>query len=232
MGLGKKIFVPSGVVSFLPDAWSTSGEAPGEARLLSRALITGMLCLLAVGTYVAAPLVAAFEIRQAIRQGDTETLARKVDWVSVRHSLKLSMRGRQPPESGRKPGLMRRATASALPYLTEPLIDRYVTPEGVLQLYAWRRSIRKDGVTPAQSGAGDPASIAVAVVPDRLERNLALLRRIERWSFPSLTRLELDMAERRDTGRRWRLAMEMHNLKWRLTEVVLLPERIVPAQNS
>ncbi len=64
------------------------------ARRVSAILL---LALLAAGVYSATPFLAMWQIREALRSGDITTLERKVDWVSVRRSLKQSNGEIAPP---------------------------------------------------------------------------------------------------------------------------------------
>ena len=50
-----------------------------------------ILALPLVFAYLAWPVYSAFEIRNALVAGDTETLNRKVDWAALRASLKGSI---------------------------------------------------------------------------------------------------------------------------------------------
>ena len=53
-----------------------------------------MLCALVAslaGGYVATPLVTAWTIREAIKAGDSDYLEEKIEWTSVRSTLKESL---------------------------------------------------------------------------------------------------------------------------------------------
>lgn len=56
----------------------------------------------------------------------------------------------------------------------------------------------------------------------RLDRGLALWRRIERVRFTAPTRFEIEVADKYRPGRRWLAALEMDGLFWRLTDVRVL----------
>ena len=195
--------------------------------MVKRTLAILALSVVAALSYVAAPVITAWQIREAVRLGDSARLRDKVDWPSVRQSLKSSLAetrralrelsdgGGQP-----RPSLWQRVKAAALPYVTDPLIDRYVTAEGVPKLYKWRQSL---GQGMQQASSAVPRAMASTSV-GRLEENslgraLAVARRIECWSFVSPTRLEIVLADRRQERRRWFAALEMRSFSWRLTEM-------------
>ncbi len=199
-------------------------------------------CLAGGATYAVMPFVAAWQIREAVRLGDQATLARKVDWPSVRQSLKssldeprkavaeLSDTAGQP-----RPGLWQRLKVAALPYLADPLIDRYVTAEGAARLYAWRQTWRKN-VRPVL-GAKEPATLFTGTwfAGTSVDRGLALARRVDRARFTSFDRLEIELADRAVEGRRWFAALERRGLEWRLTEMKAMSSpqlRAAPARTS
>ncbi len=183
---------------------------------------------LAIGTvaYGAAPFFTAWQIREAVRHGDVPTLQAKVDWQSVRHSLKSSLTETRQAlieltdAAGlARPGLWQRMKMAAMPFLTDPLIDRYVTPESAPRLYAWRQSWRQQ-VRP-KLGITDAPTLLAGTWLDgsAIDRNLSLLQRVEATRFASPTRLEIEIADRYRPRRRWVATLEMVNLSWRLTQM-------------
>ncbi|MGE0699859.1 MAG: DUF2939 domain-containing protein [Hyphomicrobiaceae bacterium] len=199
--------------------------------MLRKMLLVVCLFLFAALAWVAAPLVAAWQIREAVRSGDTRTLAAKVDWQSVRQSLKSSLGETRKAldeiaqAAGLpKPSLWQRLKAAALPYLADPLIDRYVTAEGAPKLYKWRGSLRGQSATtttPATASAVTPMR-GTLLAGTMLDDGLALAGRLERWSFTSPMRLEIEVADGHTSGRRWFAALELRALSWQLTEMKVL----------
>jgi hypothetical protein len=211
--------------------------------MLRKLLLVAALGGGATAAYVAAPVIAAWQIREAVRTGDAARLRDKVDWPAVRQSLKASI-----GETKRalteltdaaglvRPSLWQRLKAAALPYVTDPLIDRYVTADGVPKLYAWRQAYLRRIADARRAAGAVPAVVAAAVTPvarsgievwlgeTPAPRFLALARRIDRWSFVSPTRFELELADRPGTGRRWRAVMEIQGLAWRLTGMRIIAE--------
>ena len=201
--------------------------------MLLKVLVSACLVVLAVAAYGSAPLIAAWQIREAVRTGDTATLKAKVDWQSVRQSLKSSLgETRKALEELSdaadlpKPGVWQRLKAVVLPYLADPLIDRYVTADGAPKLYAWRQAWRQRIGKTGTAGNRRAAETAPAepgwLAGTSLGRTFAHVRRIERWSFVSPFRLEIELADRVVAGRRWFAALEMRSLAWQLTEMKVL----------
>ena len=204
--------------------------------MLRKVVSLMVLAVIGLGAYGVAPMIAAWQIREAVVSGDTGRLRDKVDWPAVRQSLKSSLGETRialtelSDAAGLpRPSLWQRMKAAALPYLADPLIDRYVSAEGAPKLYAWRQTW-KQRVAAARGAAQASAKLVAAAVTPAPQswhvrllqdtpaaRVLALIRRVERWSFVSPTRIEIEVADRIVSGRTWHAVMEMQRLSWRLT---------------
>lgn len=179
--------------------------------------------------YLGSPMLAAWEVRQAIRSSDKATLERRVDWTSVRATLNRSLGPAQEvlteiseAAGAPKPGLWSRIIKATVPMLSGTAIDYYVTPEGVPQLYAWRETWRQK-VRPA-IGLAEPR-MALAGTPlenTSLDKILSLLKRVDRAAFTGPTRLELEVRDRYAEHRSYRAVMELKGMTWMLTEVEVL----------
>src|SRR4029078_3132676 len=80
------------------------------------------------------PLHAALQIREAMIAGDTATLARRVEWNSVRATLKASIGPAPAPRlkaapNAPQPSLWQRIKNTVRPTVANTVIDRYGTPE-------------------------------------------------------------------------------------------------------
>ena len=188
-----------------------------------------VLTVIAGGAYTSAPMVAAWQIREAVRSGDTAKLEDKVDWASVRQSLKSSLGetrkaiGELTDAAGLpRPGVWQRLKMAALPFLADPLIDRYVTAEGAPKLYAWRQTWRQRVATiRAAAGASvGPVTASVTSTPESWPgRVRAATQRVKRWAFVSPMRFEIELADRIAQGRMWQAVLEMRGFSWKLTEM-------------
>ena len=113
-------------------------------RRLLKILILAVPLALA---YLAWPVVAALQVREAIVAGDTPMLARKIDWEALRTSLKASIsadtvaRLAADPEAP-SPSLWQRIKAAVAPSMADSIVDRYVTPENLPILLGYRRHYR------------------------------------------------------------------------------------------
>lgn len=196
--------------------------------------------LLAVGAviYLASPLLAAWEVRHALKTGDQATLEQRVNWPSVRASLHQSLGETQQvinelteAAGVPKPSLWRRVVAATVPMLSGTVIDSYVTPAGAPQLYAWRQTWREK-VRPAIGLSEPPMALAgTAFEGTAFDKVLSMLRRVDRAAFTGPTRIELEVRDRYVETRRYRAVMELQGLSWKLTEVHVLAVPVpTPAQ--
>ncbi len=201
-------------------------------RLIVIAVLT---LLLGASSYAGRAFVAAWDIREALRTADTSVLQQRVDWVSVRQSLKATatetrqLMLEMSSSAGvvhERPGLWQRIKSAAAPIFADPLIDRYVTAEGAPQLWSWRQTWRKS-IRPniGLSEPGTPFS-GTWLGGTSLDHGLAIAQRIDRAAFSSPRRMEFEVRDKYVEGRRWRASFEFRNWSWVLAEVHLL--RAVP----
>ena len=181
---------------------------------MKRLLLTFTLLGFAVAGYIAAPLITAWSIREAARNGDSAYLERAIDWPSVRETLKPTLRqialdlpdpSQQPVT---KPGLWQRVKAYWGQSAVNSAIDGYLTPEGLPQLFAMRKAYRD------YTGATD--ELAALAVHERVKRFWARLKRAE---FTSFTTFEVDMADKNEPNRIYLAKLSLTNSGWMLKEL-------------
>lgn len=196
-------------------------------RVVGAAVLVAVLASLG---YLSSPFLAAVQIHGAVRAGDIATLERRVDWPSVRASLKRSSSG----ETGRvleeisqvagaeQPGVWQRLTSRLVPLISDPLIDRYVTAEGAPRLHAWRETW-KNRVRP-RLGLSEPETALAGtwLAGTALDRLWTLWRRVDSVAFESPRRLRIVVRDRFVESRRWRVVMTLDEWTWKLTEVDVL----------
>ena len=181
---------------------------------MSRLLLKAALISFALAAYIASPFVTAWSIREAARNGDTDYLARTIDWPSVRETLKpdlsriaLNLPDPEQPTAA-KPGLWQRLKAYWGQGAVNRAIDGYMTPEGLPQLFSLRKAYRD------YSGATDET--AALPVTERMKRFWA---RIKRAEFTGLTTFEVDMADKTDPNRIFLGKLELTGSGWMLKEL-------------
>jgi hypothetical protein len=178
-------------------------------------LVTFSIALLAATAYIAAPFVTAWSIREAVRTGNSAYLSSAIEWPSVRETLKPTVARialnlpdpEQDPAASR--GLWVRFKAYWGQGTVNRLVETYVTPEGLPQLFTLRKSYR-DYV----SGADDEAK--TTPILERIERAWA---RVKRAEFTSFTTFEIDMEDKFDPTRLYLGKLELRPLGWKLTEL-------------
>ena len=181
-----------------------------------------LVVLLLSALYAAWPVYAALEIREAIIAGDTLTLNRKVEWESLRASLKTSLspetiaRLAADPDSP-KPSLWQRIKAVVAPALAETVIDRYVTAENLPQLLGYRR-IYHGTVQPAL-GLQEPKTVLAGswLGGTAVDRFASFWARVRSAIFYSPTRFVLEVEDKYRPERRYLGTLELRGLTWMLT---------------
>ncbi len=116
---------------------------------MKKLLLSIVALALAATAYVAAPFATAWSIREAVRTGNSAYLEAKIEWDTVRESLRrsLTVAALGPPETGaaapEKPGLWQRIKARVGRSAVDNLVESYVTPEGLPQLFTYRKLYRE-----------------------------------------------------------------------------------------
>lgn len=169
--------------------------------------------VLLTACHFALPFWTALELKRAIRNGDAATVASRVEWETVRASLRQSLTEQAPQEARRRfsriPFIQRFAEKLAVSYsrpVVDKMVDSFGTADGLIRFFAWRETI--SGPKPARTLYGIATEMS---------------NRVKGVAFPSLTRLEVVMADRTDPKRHIFSAMELRSSGWKLTEVRILP---------
>ena len=188
-------------------------------RWLVRALF--VVVPLAVA-YAAWPVHAALEIREAVVAGDTATLNRKVEWATLRTSLKASItpetiaRLMNDPEAP-PPSLWQRIKAAVAPSMADNVIDRYVTPEHLPVLLGYRR-VYRGTVRPALGLKEPPSALEGTLFGGTgFDRFASFWTRVRRAVFVSPTRFVLEVEDKYRPGRNFIGTLELKGYEWKLT---------------
>jgi hypothetical protein len=189
-------------------------------KLLSAAAV--LVCLAAA--YVASPFVTVWNIREAIRSGDSAYLEHKLEWPTVRETLRASLTEyavgptpvSAPGRPAAQPGFWQRLKMNLGRRAVDNMVESYVTPDGLPQLFGMRQFYRKNVTGAAAATASPPWH----------ERAAGFWQRIKRAVFHTPAKFEIEIADREDPTRHYVALLEMRALQWKLTELRL---RTVPA---
>ncbi len=179
-------------------------------RLCSIALACGLLG----GAYVATPFVTAWTIREAIRANDSDYLESKIEWVSVRATLKESLGKFAFTASGdmaelpEKPGLWQRIKTYVGRGAVDKFVDTTVTPTGMSGLFSMRKAYTAAVV-------GDDS----ATRPPVWERMRRVWSRVTRAEFKGFDRFEMDMIDKQSPDRTINCVLERRGFEWKMTEL-------------
>ncbi len=152
---------------------------------IARAIVA--VLILAGGSYVAYPFVTLYQLRTAVRDGDTAALGKLIDWSSVREGIKEDICDLVLDEPGdtAKKGQLPAFGASFVRGVTGNSVDREFTAERLADI-----------AHPASPSTNDDASISWAFFasPARFSIAVSVIGHVE----PVKAEMEL-------TGLRWRV---------------------------
>jgi len=198
-------------------------------KRISLALMTAIV--LAATFYIASPFYAAWQLREAIRAGDSTTVARRVDFIRVRHALRRSISSHArllpaalgEPAPPVHPTLWQRLKTM----LARPIIDRfikaYITPDGLTKLYRLREKYEPANRAPAGIAYANAAAQPTLGIPsDKFTRAIELTQRIKRAAFLSFTQFEIEIADRRRPLRHYIGRFDLIGNTWKLTAVEMI----------
>jgi hypothetical protein len=174
-------------------------------------LATVLVAVLAATLYVASPFRSAWLLREAIRNGDVATLETKIEWTSVRESLRASLAEMQSPDTAEgepKPSLWQRGKAAITTMALNRMVESYVTPQGLPLLFARHQQLKA-------ALPGDAAQVPATWQ----ERVADLYRRLKRAEFQTPTRVEIEVADRYSPDRRYISVLELIGFDWKLTSL-------------
>jgi hypothetical protein len=172
-----------------------------------------LLFALAVA-YAAWPAWAAWQLRAALKARDFAALETKVDWPTLRANLKDTLAAAlTDDDKTAASGRLRKALKRTLgPAVANAVIDIAVTPRTLARLIAGRDLFvarEADAQRPQASERADGASADDPMPPRRL-----------RWAFfETPRRFRIEIADRRQPGRRIVTVLELQGLAWKLVNV-------------
>jgi Protein of unknown function (DUF2939) len=167
--------------------------------------------------FLAWPLAAVWQLRVAVKAGDTAAIEAKVDWTTLRANLKHTVGGNLKEKSANpENGLIKRVLIGTIaPAAAGAVIDFTVTPLTLGKVLAGRSLLddlgmmRQPGAAPltTDADADDPAADPLA--PRRL-----------RWAFfESPTRFRIEAVDRKMPGKRVVSILALQGVRWKLVDV-------------
>jgi hypothetical protein len=190
---------------------------------LSRVILFSVAFLVA---YWAWPVYTALQIREAMMSGDTATLARRIEWESVRKSLKSSI---SPEAQARleadpnapQPTLWQRIKATVTPTMANSVIDRYVTPENLPVLLGYRK-IWKGTIQPALGYSEPPTVLAGTMLAGTsIDRFASFWKRLRRLVLYWPSKVVIEVEDKYRPDRSYVGTLELRGLEWKLTELTV-----------
>jgi hypothetical protein len=157
-----------------------------------------------LGGYLVSPLASAYAIRDAVATGDSGYLRDRIDWPSVKQTLKTSMTtyalgapgedlvtGASEAATVAKPGLWQRIKREYGRRVVDGMVESYVTPESLPKLFAYRESYH-------DTVGSEPVEPEAKTWPEKIAREW---RRLKRAEFLSPTRFAVEVQDRYTPGK-------------------------------
>jgi hypothetical protein len=178
------------------------------------------LGLLAISAFVASPFVTAWQIREAIRNGDAAYLETRLDWPRVKDSLKSSMTtyalGNQTlvqdtstAAAAPRPGLWQRFKNAAGRRIVASMVDNMATPASLTRLFTYRKAYN-------EKVRGLPDERTQLTLLERIKRSWS---RVVRAEFLSPTRFAMEMRDKAAPDRSYAGILELQGATWRLVHL-------------
>jgi hypothetical protein len=204
------------------------------------ALVRGATALvLVIGcAYAAWPVVTALQLKRAITISDTFLLERKIEWDTVRSTLRNSLHAEflgSGPNAAQPVhrGFWHRVKVSIGEHAIDKFIDAYMTPDGLPALAGYSRAYRDKVQRPIGSARGK-FGITTGVARESLgigagelgpePEPLPFFSRIRSAMFTGLDRFEIEMVHPSHPGKRIVSVLELRTDDWKLTQVFFKPE--------
>lgn len=186
---------------------------------MKKLLIAAFTALALAACYISSPFVTAWSIREAIRTGNSGYLDAKLEWETVRTTLRESLTeyaiGPAPVATAetpaKQPGIWQRIKNGLSKRAVDNMVEAYVTPEGLPQLFTMRQFYR-------ENISNDAAALDALPWHERA-RNFWV--RIKRAEFHSPVEFEIEMADRNDPTRHYVGLLKLRGLQWKLVELRL-----------
>ncbi len=180
--------------------------------------------LVALTLFLAWPLWAGWQLRQAMRTRDAASLEARVDWPVLRANLKPKLADAvraEADKSGAVVGAVKRAIGGVL---ADKGVDYMVTPSNLARVLAGREFItRRAGRDPGKDAApakGAKAPPASEVESDAEEPDDPMPPRRLRWAFfESPTRFRIEATHPRIPNGRVVAILALQGLSWKLADV-------------
>jgi hypothetical protein len=174
--------------------------------------VGGLIALIAL--YVAGPLWAGWNLRQAMRNRDTAGLQARVDWTTLRGNMKPRLAAAlkdDADKSGVIGGLFKRALGGTI---SDAAVDTFITPGNLSRILAGRAFVinRLPGSSQPLPPDDDPEDADDPAPPRRI-----------RWAFfESPTRFRVEAVNPKLPNARIVSTLALQGLSWRLVDVEIV----------
>lgn len=169
----------------------------------------GIFAAAIAALYIASPYYTVYRLDRGLQEKDQEAIRERIDFESLRSSLKDQINGRMMSEMSKKEDIKDNPLAAGFalflaPKLIDGMIDTVVSPAGVTALLS-------EGDTPEDAPQGNTSSVSKT---ERPAIAYAFFEGIDQFKV---------ILKKKDSDDTIRLRLERQGLGWKLTKV-WLPE--------
>lgn len=169
----------------------------------------GLFTAAIAALYIASPYYTVYRLDRGLQEKDQEAVSERIDFESLRSSLKDQINGRMMSEMSRSEDIKDNPLAAGFalflaPKLIDGMIYTMVSPAGVTALLS-------EGEIPEGASQGNISSVSEA---ERPEISYAFFEGVDQFKV---------ILNKKDSDETMRLRLERQGLGWKLTKV-WLPE--------
>jgi hypothetical protein len=166
-----------------------------------------LLLVMAAGYFAAAPYISVLAIQKGLEENDSATLVRYIDFPSLRQNLKEQLNATYLGESDGQANFLSALMNGFKAKLVDSMVESLITPEGLANLMAGKRSFSQTGETPP------------AEKPEEKEKVFDGAR----FTYDSLEQFSVWLPDSKGTP--MRLILQRRGAIWKLVNITLPQEK-------
>jgi Protein of unknown function (DUF2939). len=166
-----------------------------------------LVLVIAAGYFAAAPYLSVRAIQKGLAENDSATLVRYIDFPSLRRNLKEQLNATYLRESEGQTNFLSALMNGFKAKLVDNMVESLITPEGLANLMAGKRSLSQAGETPPTAPPAEKLAEKKKVFDDA------------RFSYDSLEQFSVWLPNSK--GTEMRLILQRRGAIWKLVNITL-----------
>lgn len=170
-----------------------------------------LLLVMAAGYFAAAPYISVLAIQKGLEENDSATLVRYIDFPSLRQNLKEQLNATYLGESDGQANFLSALMNGFKAKLVDSMVESLITPEGLANLMAGKRSFSQAGEAPPVASSAEKPEEKKKVFDDA------------RFTYDSLEQFSVWLPDSKGTP--MRLILQRRGAIWKLVNITLPQEK-------